>query len=98
MGEAVMLGFSGESSPLTFVRYHADGSKDFWVPVRTGDYATDTAKGKEYAREFKDYIVETRNPAIYKSICQSMFDHGLMGAVEIGFCMEIGVFLAGMPA
>lgn len=96
MGEAVMLGFSGESAPLSFVRYNCDGSKDFWVPERTGDYATDTATGKRYAREFLDYIRETRNPVIYKSICQAMHDGGVMGPVEIGFCTEIGIILAGL--
>lgn len=96
MGEAVMLGFSGESAPLSFVRYNCDGSKDFWVPERTGDYATDTAKGQQYGREFWEYNRETRNPLIYKAICQAMFEGGIWGPVEIGFCTQTGVYLAGM--
>lgn len=91
-----MLGFSGEMAPLSFIRYNGDGTKDFWVPERSGDYATDAAAGKRYGREFGEYIRETRNPVIYKSICRAMFDGGVWGPVEIGFCTEIGIFLAGM--
>ena len=91
-----MLSFSNEIPPLSFVRYNGDGTKDFWVPERSGDYATDTAAGKRYGLEFWDYIQETRNPTIYKSICQAMYDSGVWGPVEIGFCTEIGVFLAGI--
>jgi len=80
---------------LSFVK-HIDGTTCFWAPDRTGTPAELNARGRSYARELQNFIVTYDNVIIYNSVARAMTCSGEYGPVEIGFCTQIGIYLAGI--
>lgn len=80
--------------PLSFVFYNGDGTKAFWNPERSSDYAADNETGRRYALELEDYAAgEEWSPVIFKSICHAIVKGGEFGGVEVGFFMTLGIRL-----
>lgn len=80
-------------SDLTFASEGLD-----WEPVRTGDYATDCATGRRYARELIDFMSVTDDPLPFGRAVRAITAGGVYEAVEIGFCSTLGFVLAGISA
>lgn len=80
---------SSSSGGLSFVR-----NGHHWSPERSGDYSQDCETGRAAAREMLSHIRLTENPLIYGSVVRDMVSAGQYGGVEIGFCSEIGIFIA----
>lgn len=80
---------------LSFVK-HEGGVTCFWVPDRSGTYGQACARGRGYARELQEFLKVFGNPTVYGSVVRDITTGGAYGAVEIGFCHEIGVLLIGL--
>lgn len=88
-----MLAPVAKLEDLSFV-----SGKNLWRPVRTGNYAEDTARGRRYADELLTYIRLKNCPMAFSQVARAMTQAGRYEAVEIGFCSRIGIHLVVAPA
>lgn len=72
---------------LPFVRRHTDesGELDIWFTLRSGDWAADNAKGREYANACIDYMRHNRAPGFLGHVVKAMIGKAQFGGVEVGF-------------
>lgn len=61
------------------------GRVAYWAPVVTGDWGTDTSRGRFYADEAVTFISARGNPTILAHIMKSMVGQAAWGGVEVGF-------------
>lgn len=75
---------------LSFATYSTEGDiTDIWTPESSGDWATDTAKGKAYAAEAVRHMFFHDMTPVLGFIIKAMIGRGQFGGVEAGFCQGI---------
>ena len=58
---------------------------DYWSPEITGEWGTDTARGKDYADEAVACIRRHNNPTAFGHVIKAMIGKGSWSGVEVGF-------------
>ena len=66
-------------------------SRFSWLPIRTGDYASDLAAGRNAAAELLKMAREADNPLLIKGALGQAIEAGEWAAFEIGFTYEISL-------
>lgn len=73
--------------PLPFV----DGD-NYWAPDRTGTFAAQNARGREYARLLNEAMFQTRDPNMLIRVVRHMDRSFMTHGVEIGFFTMIAQY------
>lgn len=69
------------------------GKKNLWSPRRTGNYADDTAMGRQYADELLAHMRLKECPLAFGQVMRAITESGTYDAVEIGFCSRLGIHI-----
>ena len=62
---------------------------DYWVPVRTGDWARDNALGRSYARHEIQAMQKSGSTIRLVAIMRAIVSKGHYDGVEAGFVQEV---------
>ena len=66
---------------------------DFWRVRGTGDYAQDTALGRQFARAAIKHMQDHNDPTLLSSVIADMVRRGKVTGIEVGFADEIASHL-----
>lgn len=69
-----------------------------WSPTRSGDYATDCARGRAYFIELCALMLEAANPTFLCRVLHAQVQGGEWGGVEIGFAQAMSERITAFPA
>lgn len=84
-----------ELATLPFVALRQDGTiESHWEPQRSGDYAADCARGREYAQQFVRSMQDSENASLLPWVIRAMPRGDEMGGVEIGFLTGVSLAVA----
>jgi hypothetical protein len=74
----------------TFAKVNGDGEViSLWNPIVTGEYATDCAKGRDYADEVVRSMIAEEKPALLGWVIRGFGQDESRHGVEVGFCQRI---------
>ncbi|ERP95712.1 hypothetical protein Q669_29530 [Labrenzia sp. C1B10] len=75
---------------LSFVNGREAGAVNYWNVCSTGDWTNDTQMGARYYNDLKEYIRETSDALVVRSILPALFAVADKTGVEIGFLDALG--------